>query len=374
MAAPDAIQAPSFAPAPEREGPLSLFGLLPEELQALGPGRDAGGLFGGLHRPWTWGPNGPVLGRDWRASLQHHRAERLTLVDAVPSVDGSTRCILEASDGHRFEAVWMPRNTRSPRVTLCLSSQVGCAMGCTFCATGAMGIRRNLTAAEIVLQVHTLLERFGPRRGHEINIVFIGMGEPLHNVEHVAKAIALLCHPAGLGLSERRITVSTSGLVPGIDKLATVTPRPLLALSVNATTDAQRAQTMPVTRAYPLAALREALLRWPLRPRERITLEYVLRAGDNDTEDDADRLAAFATGFPHFINLIPLNEHQHSEARRPDEDAVLRFADWLHLRGHRSHIRHSRGQDVGGACGQLVQLAGQAPRRRQASAAGEARS
>ena len=153
----------------------------------------------------------------------------------------------------------MPRPKEDRRVTYCISSQVGCALGCTFCATGAMGIVRNLTAGEIVGQVLALMRELGPERGEEINIVFMGMGEPLHNLAHVHRAITLLCHPQGTGLSPWRITVSTAGLVSGLEKLAKMTPRPLLAVSLNATTDAARSATMPVNRAWNLARLRQAL-------------------------------------------------------------------------------------------------------------------
>lgn len=248
----------------------------------------------------------------------------------------------------------MPRSVRNPRVTLCLSSQIGCAMGCTFCATGIMGIVRNLDAGEIVAQVLVLLSALGPREPHRVNLVFMGMGEPLHNVEQVERALKVLCHPAGLGLAVSRITVSTSGLVPGIQRLARAEPRPLLAVSINATTDEARAAIMPVNRKYPLSALKEALLAWPVRRKERITLEYVLLAGENDTEEDARRLAAFARGLPAHVNLIPMNEHEGSGFRRPEEARVSRFAEVLMEEGCLVLVRNSRGRDVAAACGQLV--------------------
>ena len=186
-------------------------------------------------------------------------------------------------------------------------------------------------------------------------MVFMGMGEPLHNLPEVARALRVLCDPAGLGLSARRITVSTSGLVPEIAELGQLEPRPLLAISVNGTTDEQRNPLMPVGRKYPLAQLRRALEQFPVRPRERITVEYVLLAGINDTPEDARRLARFCASFPHQINLIPFNEHRATEFRAPSEDVVDDFARAV-LAEHRTvlTVRRSRGRDVGAACGQLV--------------------
>ena len=195
----------------------------------------------------------------------------------------------------------------------------------------------------------------GPRHPGDLTLVFMGMGEPLHNLSEVSRAIATLCNPAGLGLSPRRITVSTSGLVPEIDQLGQLEPRPLLAISVNATTDEQRTALMPIGKRYPLAQLRSALERFPLRPRERITVEYVLLAGINDTPEDARRLANFCATFPHQINLIPFNEHRASEFRAPTESVVDEFA--RAVLGERRTVltvRRSRGRDVGAACGQLV--------------------
>jgi 23S rRNA (adenine2503-C2)-methyltransferase len=195
----------------------------------------------------------------------------------------------------------------------------------------------------------------GPRHPGEITLVFMGMGEPLHNLTEVARAIRVLCEPGGLGLSARRITVSTSGLVPEIAELGALESRPMLAVSVNATTDTLRSEIMPIGRRYPLAELRAALERYPVRVRERITVEYVLLAGINDTPEDARRLSDFCVGFPHQINLIPFNEHGSSEFRAPSEPTTDAFA--RALLGHRPSVltvRRSRGRDVGAACGQLV--------------------
>jgi 23S rRNA (adenine2503-C2)-methyltransferase len=229
-------------------------------------------------------------------------------------------------------------------------------MGCTFCATGSMGILRNLQPGEILGQVLTLMRDLGPERGHDLTLVFMGMGEPLHNLDHVHRAIRLLCHPAGLGLSARRITVSTSGLVSGIERLAGLEPRPQLALSLNATTDEARSRTMPVNRVWNLARLRESLDAWGPKRGEKFTFEYVLLAGENDTEADAERLAAWLGDLRHGhnLNLIPMNEYNASAFREPGEDRVQAFSDWLKARGCFVTVRRSRGRDVQGACGQLV--------------------
>ena len=229
-------------------------------------------------------------------------------------------------------------------------------MGCTFCATGSMGILRNLQPGEILGQVLALMAELGPDRGHLLTLVFMGMGEPLHNLDHLHRAIRLMCHPAGLGLGKNRITVSTSGLVSGIERLAKLEPRPLLALSLNATTDEARSRTMPVNRVWNLARLRRALDDWGPKRGEKFCFEYVLLAGENDTEADAQRLADWLGDLRsgHNLNLIPMNEHAASAFREPGEDRVQQFAEWLKARGCFVTVRRSRGRDVQGACGQLV--------------------
>src|SRR6476661_9897691 len=298
--------------APEREGLPSAWALLPEDLAAQGcPGRPEH-VFARLQRTRTWRQDGLCLSREIRAWLGEHTDLSLpAIVERHPSGDGSTKLVLGLSDGHRVEAVHMPRGDGDLRVTYCISSQVGCALGCTFCATGAMGIVRNLTAGEIVGQILALMRDLGPKCGESVHLVFMGMGEPLHNLDHVHRAVTVLCHPEGAGLSPWRITVSTAGLVSGIERLAQMVPRPQLAVSVNATTDAARSATMPVNRAWNLARLRQALDAWQLKRHERFIFEYVLLAGVNDTLEDADRLVAWLGDLRrrHNLNLIPMNEH-----------------------------------------------------------------
>ncbi|MEO6196081.1 MAG: 23S rRNA (adenine(2503)-C(2))-methyltransferase RlmN [Thermoanaerobaculia bacterium] len=343
--------------APEREGPPSAWALLPEDLAAQGcPGRPEH-VFGRLQRARTWRQDSLCLSREIRAWLAANTDLSLpTILERHPSTDGSTKLVLGLSDGHRVEAVHMPRGDGDRRVTYCISSQVGCAMGCTFCATGAMGIVRNLTAGEIVGQVLVLMRDLGPLLGESVFLVFMGMGEPLHNLAHVHRAITVLCNREGAILSPGRITVSTSGLVSGIERLARMTPRPQLAVSLNATTDAARSATMPVNRAWNLARLRQALDAWVLKPHERLLFEYVLLAGVNDTVEDADRLADWLGDLRHGhnVNLIPMNEHAKSTFREPAEERVQDFVTRLRGYGCFVTVRKSRGRDVQAACGQLV--------------------
>jgi 23S rRNA (adenine2503-C2)-methyltransferase len=334
--------------------PLALenaFGLLEHELAKRGVPPS---IFTRLQRPWLWSGGRP------RWSARHD--ERLggldvrvpALEDRFTSEDGATKVVVRFGDD-RVEAVHMPRAVGNGRVTLCVSSQVGCAMGCVFCATARMGFGRHLSAGEIVAQVLAVVAELGPRHPGELTLVFMGMGEPLHNLPEVARAVAVLCEPRGLGLSPNRITLSTSGLVPEIDRLGALAPRPLLAVSLNATSDETRNRLMPIGRRYPLSELRAALARFPLRPRERVTLEYVLLPGVNDTRDDARRLAEFGASFPHQINLIPWNAHAGAEFRSPTDREIDAFAQELvvHTRAVVT-VRRSRGRDVGAACGQLV--------------------
>ena len=363
-------------PAPESDGAAAAWALLPEDFAALGcPGRGEH-VFSRLQRVRGWDSDGGVgVSRQIRAWLAARTDLTLpAIAERRPAADGATKLALALGDGQRVEAVHMPRRARDAsgasggsdgsqpregharRVTYCVSSQVGCALGCTFCATGAMGLTRNLTAGEIVGQVLALMRDLGPRLGDRLFLVFMGMGEPLHNLDHVHRAIRVLCHPAGAGLSPRRITVSTAGLVSGIERLARLEPRPQLAVSINASTDAARSAAMPVNRAWNLARLRQALDAWELKPNERFTFEYVLLAGVNDDTADADRLAAWLGDLRHRhnVNLIPMNEHARAPFREPPEARLQAFA--ARLRGHGCFIsvRRSRGRDAQGACGQLA--------------------
>ena len=286
-------------------------------------------------------------------------------VEEYPSSDGSVKFAFFLEDGNVIESVSMPFGDYQ---TLCVSAQVGCALGCTFCATGAMGFRRQLTPAEIVGQVlHMRREHRPANRGfNRYNVVFMGMGEPLHNLDNVLKAFRMMTHRHGMVLSAKDIAVSTSGLVPKIEMLARQTHRPRLMVSIAATTDEARSAIMPVNRAYSLETLLCALERFPLGPRERIMLSYVLIAGVNDRAEDAVRLSAMSRRFPSLVNLIPMNEHADSPGMtEPDEAHLRQFLMDLRARGVFTTIRRSRGRDVAGACGQLANLSAASTARRK---------
>jgi 23S rRNA (adenine2503-C2)-methyltransferase len=344
-------------PAPEASGLPSAWSLLPEDLEALGCPGNPRYFFGRLNRYWQWKDGAPALGTKTRQWLETRSDVGLPrIVERHASTDGTTKLALELADGKRIETVHMPREVRSPRVTLCLSSQVGCALGCAFCATGAMGIVRNLSAGEIVGQALVALHELGPRNPSTVTFVFMGMGEPLHNLDAVHRAIRSFTHLAGLGIPTRRITVSTSGLVPGIDRLSKLEPRPWLALSLSAGSDEVRNSIMPVNRAYPLADVMAAIQRWNLKPREKLTFEYVLLEGINDSDADAKALVATLGEFRHRhnLNLIPMNEHTHSPIRGSSEARLQGFVEVLKAGGCFVTVRRSRGQDVKAACGQLI--------------------
>ncbi len=286
------------------------------------------------------------------------RVDALAVDQIHTAADGTRKLALRTDDGAIIEsvvipAVQPPRATTTRdygRATLCVSSQVGCAMNCRFCLTAKMGLVRHLSTAEIVDQL-ILARRLFPEIWIS-NVVFMGMGEPLHNLDAVIDATKIMCDDHGLGLSTRRVTVSTSGLIPAIVRFVAESPAQL-AVSINATTDAVRDHIMPVNRKYPLADLVAALRALPLRRRERLTLEYVLLADLNDTPADADRLATLVSGLPCKLNLIPFNPHPGSEFRRPAPERVSAFKAALQARHLNTSIRTTRGDERMAACGQL---------------------
>ena len=348
--------APELPRTPNPNAAGMSLGALAELVKSMGesPFR-AAQLYQGLYQHrWTSWEQFSNLSKPLRTRLQAEVDLRWPEIqESVLSEDGSSKHAFRLLDGRLVEGVHMPYPNRT---TLCLSSQVGCAMGCTFCATGLMGIQRNLTAGEIAGQVVTMLNGHGhgPSTLDPINIVFMGMGEPMHNLDHVMAAFAILTDPKGLSISPRRITLSTSGLVSGIQRLATFPKRPRLALSLNATTDAYRSSIMPVNKAWNLQALAAALKAFPLEHGERITLEYVLLKGVTDSLEDGRRLAAFARQFPSKVNLIPFNPHEGSGYQTPSESRIQELCALLVSREVTVSVRRSRGQDVAGACGQLV--------------------
>jgi len=304
----------------------------------------------------------------------------LTCAEEHRSADGTIKWKWRTVDGRFIESVYMPHvgneddegegQRNRERRTLCVSTQVGCAIGCVFCMTGTMGLSRNLGPGEIADQVHRANRRLvelgegqGPRP--LTNLVFMGMGEPLHNFESLKLALELLLCEDGPNFSHRHVTVSTSGLVPQLRRLGEETSVKL-AVSLNATTDSQRDALMPVNRRYPLAELLAACRAFPMKQGRRITFEYVLLGGVNDTDEDAERLARLLRGIPAKVNLIPYNANPGLGFVAPDAHRVEAFRDLLLQRHVTAVVRKNRGQDIAAACGQLAAEGGPGdPRRRR---------
>jgi 23S rRNA (adenine2503-C2)-methyltransferase len=273
-----------------------------------------------------------------------------TLVQRERSIDGTEKFVLRLADGRTIESVFIPD---TPAMTFCISTQVGCAMACSFCLTGKMGLVRNLTAGEIVGQVRVLVDALA-MRDTAFNIVLMGMGEPLHNYDETMKALRILADGQGFNLPPRRVTLSTVGLLPALERLANEEVMPNLAISLHAPTDAQRGALVPINRKYGVAEIIAACKRFPLKKRSRITFEYVLLAGVNDSADDARRLARLLVGMKAKVNVIPLNAAAGIPYERPSDEAIDRFARTLAEHGITVSVRKSRGRDIRAACGQLI--------------------
>lgn len=264
--------------------------------------------------------------------------------------DGTRKYLFSLGDGNAVEAVLIPIEGRN---TVCISSQAGCAMGCEFCLTGTFKLTRNLTTAEIVNQIMAV-RRDVRGSGEEIrNIVMMGMGEPLHNLDNVIPAIQIMIDGNGLQLSNRRVTVSTCGLVPEMERLGREIPNVNLAVSLNATTDELRDRIMPINRKYPLRELLRACREFPLPGRRKVTFEYVMLGGVNDTLEDAKRLLRLISDIPNKVNLIPFNEHEGCGFKAPTQAAIDAFHKYLIDRHVTVITRDSRGGDISAACGQL---------------------
>jgi 23S rRNA (adenine2503-C2)-methyltransferase len=291
------------------------------------------------------------LNRDFRDALAaapgiiYPQAER-----HFCSRDGAVRYLFRLRDGNSVETVYMPEEDRT---TLCLSSQVGCALDCRFCFTALLGSKRNLTAGEIIGQVLAVAAGQKVARGTRLNLVFMGMGEPLLNLPQVLKAVGILADPKGVGVTLRRIAVSTVGIIPRIEELALAPMRPKLAISLNASHDEQRTALMPINKKYPLADLLRVCRAYPLRSWEHLMFEYVLLDGFNDADDDARRVADLLCDLRARVNLIPYNSGPELPFRAPQFDRALAFQKILVDRRIPTFIRISRGQDIRAACGQL---------------------
>ncbi len=286
------------------------------------------------------------LAKDFREDLAR-RATVTTFTEDVVEVssDGTRKFLFRLQDGKSVETVLIPMDNN--RSTLCISTQVGCAMKCSFCLTGTFGLERNLTTSEIVNQVCAV------RKHHSVNnIVLMGMGEPLHNLDNVVNALEILYAPTGFDYGQRKITLSTSGLIPEMHELGKRI-KVGLAVSLNATTDDIRDELMPINRRYPLAELMKACRQYPLSPSQRITFEYILIRGVNDSQADAKRLIKLLHGIKAKVNLIPFNEHAGSEYKSPDETSIRAFQTYLLDRQIVAIRRAGKGQDISAACGQL---------------------
>jgi 23S rRNA (adenine2503-C2)-methyltransferase len=334
----------------------NLLDLLPDELEALAESLGAPRYRGRQLAGWIHARGVTELGamsdlpRDLRQALAEQAEIAIPALErATPSQDGSEKLVLRLADGARIQSVLMPDDDR---LTLCLSTQVGCGFGCTFCFTGTMGLGRDLTAGEIVGQVLAARARL-PAGARITHIVYMGMGEPLANYAATARSLRLLTHARGLGFSPRRITVSTVGLVAGIERLAKEGLRVNLAISLHATTNEVRDRLMPVNKGVKIEALLAACRRFPLPTRQRMTFEYVLLDGVNDSPEDARRLVGLLKGMRAKVNLIPFNEWEGTGFTRPPLARILGFQAILLEHGVTATVRWSKGEDIGAACGQL---------------------
>jgi 23S rRNA (adenine2503-C2)-methyltransferase len=358
-------------------------------LQSLGePSFRASQVFAWLHRHRARDFEAMTsVSKSLRAKLATIASVKRPIVDDVrQAADGTRKYQLKTHDGHIIEAVFIPHASGLHRHALCISSQVGCAMGCRFCATAAMKLTRHLSAGEIVGQVYAVLDDLeahvpeasipvpakyqrddvdasidgddeepvtpGLPRKRIQNIVYMGMGEPLHNIDEVIRSIELLTAESGQNMSPRRITVSTSGLAPQLARLGAETDVHV-AISLNGTTDDNRGLVMPVNKRYNIAALLDACRAFPLHRRRRITFEYVMLAGINDSDEDAKRLALLMKPFRAKVNLIPFNPHPLSSYKRPTDERVAQFREHLLHAQLSVFVRTTRGLDIDAACGML---------------------
>jgi 23S rRNA (adenine2503-C2)-methyltransferase len=369
----DAPLVPDALTLPRRPDPAArpnLIGLTRPQLRAalIAAGTPEGQVAMRVRQVWQWLYHWGLrdfaamtnLAKDYRALLAAHFEIRLPeVVTRQISADGTRKYLLRVAGGHEVETVYIPEEGRG---TLCISSQVGCTLTCSFCHTGTQKLVRNLTAAEIVGQVMVARDDLGewpvpgqPRREERLisNIVLMGMGEPLYNFEAVRDAMAVVKDDEGIALSRKRITLSTSGVVPELARTAAEIGC-LLAVSFHATTDEVRDRLVPINRKWNIATLLAALREYPrLSNSERITFEYVMLKGVNDSDADARRLVKLIAGIPAKINLIPFNEWPGAPYERSDWARIEAFADIVHKAGYASPIRTPRGEDIMAACGQL---------------------
>ena len=382
---PQRVIQPDFATLPRKAGDdaRELVGLSRQALRArlIEAGVPEGQSRMRASQLWQWiyqrGVTEPAamtnLSKDFRRLLsERFEIGRPEVVSRQLSRDGTRKYLLRIAGGHEVEAVYIPEEDRG---TLCVSSQVGCTLTCTFCHTGTQKLVRNLTAGEIVGQVMVCRDDLDewPRAGERpperrllSNLVLMGMGEPLYNFEGVRDAMRIVTDDQGLALSRRRITLSTSGVVPMMHR-AGEEIRTLLAISLHATTDEVRDELVPINRKWPIAELIEACRAYPrLSNAERITFEYVMLKGVNDSDADAKRLVQLIAGIPAKINLIPFNPWPGAPYERSDWERIESFAEIVNRAGYASPVRTPRGEDIMAACGQLKSASERARRRRVA--------
>jgi len=290
------------------------------------------------------------LANAFRAKLQDRAwISYLQPAEVQTSRDGTRKYRFLLSDGEGIESVLLPEKDH---FTLCLSTQVGCALRCNFCLTGKRGAVRNLDSSEMIDQIVAVRATLPPE-GKLTNLVLMGMGEPLENFQNVVRALEVIRSPAGLQFSHRRVTLSTAGIIPRIKELCSRRHFVKLAVSLNASTEEQRSELMPINRKYPLKDLLATCRKIPLANREKITFEYVLIKGVNDSEEDAHRLTRLLKGIRAKVNLIPFNEHPGSHFQTPADETIRRFREVLMAEGFTAMVRQSKGSDILAACGQL---------------------
>jgi 23S rRNA (adenine2503-C2)-methyltransferase len=335
---------------------INLLDYPPSELEEMAASLGAPRYRGRQIASWIYAkgvteiPAMSDLPREFRSTLSEQAEIGIPEIERkTPSQDGSQKLVLKLGDGARIQSVLMPDDDR---LTLCVSTQVGCGFGCAFCFTGTMGLERNLSAGEVVGQVLAARQTLGAG-ARLTHIVYMGMGEPLANYAATVTSLRILTDPKAFGFSPRRITVSTVGLVSGIERLAKESLKVNLAISLHATSNQIRNRIMPVNKGFAIEELLEACRSFPVAFRQRITFEYVLLDRVNDSAEDARRLVRLLKGIRAKVNLIPFNDWEGSGFQRPSLQRILAFQSLLLEEGIRTTVRWSKGEDIGAACGQL---------------------
>jgi 23S rRNA (adenine2503-C2)-methyltransferase len=304
-----------------------------------------------LHQVTGWDEMTNISKKALNKVAHQFSLERIPIVEKQVAPDGTIKLLQELHDGHRIESVLLNHGDHN---TVCISTQVGCAMGCKFCLTASMGLKRNLTPGEIVEQILNA-QSLLPEGQTVRNIVYMGMGEPFHNYDNTIQSLKIFLNSHGFGFSARRITVSTSGIVPGIKRFAEESDiRVNLAISLNGVTQEARQKLMPVSRRYSLEELIDTCKRFPKESRKRITFEYILMKGVTDSVASARKLVSLLHGIKSKVNLIPYNEHELLPYKSPDPVAIKTFHQYLLDHGILATMRVSRGQGISAACGQLA--------------------